>query len=95
MGRGCGKDLVDLHFPYAMHTNEEPLSPPHYCFSEFENARDAKDAIRSCEEYDINGHRPWVDLAHGGRGALSVDHYIHFSSGGDIHNGRLQRHCDD
>ncbi|GFY81791.1 SER/ARG-rich protein 34A [Actinidia rufa] len=45
-----------------------PPRPPCYCFVEFENARDAEDAIRGRDGYNFDGCRLRVELAHGGRG---------------------------
>ncbi|MFS7940655.1 putative RNA recognition motif domain, nucleotide-binding alpha-beta plait domain superfamily [Helianthus anomalus] len=45
--------------------------PPGYAFVEFEEARDAEDAIRGRDGYDFDGHRLRVELANGGRGNSS------------------------
>jgi len=91
------RDIEDIFHKYGPVVKIDlkfPPRPPGYCFIEFENARDAEDAIRGRDGYDIDGHRLRVELAHGGRGALSVDRYSSFSSGGGRRNGRLQSHCD-
>eukprot|EP01018_Ginkgo_biloba_P013173 Gb_21063 [translate_table: standard] len=60
-----------------------PPRPPGYCFIEFEDARDAEDAIRGRDGYSFDGHRLRVELAHGGRGhSSSADRYSSYSSGG-------------
>ncbi|KAG6435150.1 hypothetical protein SASPL_100018 [Salvia splendens] len=48
-----------------------PPRPPGYAFVEFEESRDAEDAIRGRDGYDFDGHRLRVELAHGGRGNSS------------------------
>lgn len=91
------RDIEDIFHKYGPIVKIDlkfPPRPPGYCFIEFENARDAEDAVRGRDGYDIDGHRLRVELAHGGRGALSVDRYNSFSSGGGRKNGRPQRHCD-
>lgn len=88
------EDIFHKYGPIVKIDLKFPPRPPGYCFIEFENARDAEDAIRGRDGYDIDGHRLRVELAHGGRGALSVDRFSSFSSGGGRRNGRQQRHCD-
>lgn len=91
------RDIEDIFHKYGPIVKIDlkfPPRPPGYCFIEFENARDAEDAVQGRDGYDIDGHRLRVELAHGGRGALSVDRYSSFSSGGGRRNGRLQRQCD-
>lgn len=88
------EDIFHKYGPIVKIDLKFPPRPPGYCFIEFENARDAEDSIRGRDGYDIDGHRLRVELAHGGRGALSVDRFSSFSSGGGRRNGRQQRHCD-
>ncbi|KAG8389487.1 hypothetical protein BUALT_Bualt02G0234500 [Buddleja alternifolia] len=58
-----------------------PPRPPGYAFVEFEEARDAEDAIRGRDGYDFDGHRLRVELAHGGRGSSSAtDRHSSFSA---------------
>ncbi|GLJ35474.1 hypothetical protein SUGI_0713460 [Cryptomeria japonica] len=45
-----------------------PTRPPGYCFIEFEDARDAEDAIRSSNGYNFDWHGLKLEPAHGGRG---------------------------
>ncbi|XP_061376235.1 serine/arginine-rich splicing factor SR30-like [Gastrolobium bilobum] len=62
-----------------------PPRPPGYAFVEFEDARDAEDAIHYRDGYNFDGFRLRVELAHGGRGySSSVDRYSSYSgsSGG-------------
>ncbi|KAJ4910224.1 Serine/arginine-rich-splicing factor SR34 [Raphanus sativus] len=44
-----------------------PPRPPGYAFVEFEDPRDAEDAIHGRDRYDFDGHCLRVELAHGGR----------------------------
>ncbi|TKY52255.1 Serine/arginine-rich splicing factor SR30 [Spatholobus suberectus] len=57
-----------------------PPRPPGYAFVEFEDARDAEDAIQYRDGYNFDGFRLRVELAHGGRGySSSVDRYSSYS----------------
>nr|AFK38377.1 unknown [Lotus japonicus] len=59
-----------------------PPRPPGYAFVQFEDARDAEDAIYYRDGYDFDGFRLRVELAHGGRGSSSsVDRYSSYSGG--------------
>ncbi|XP_043715785.1 serine/arginine-rich splicing factor SR34A-like isoform X2 [Telopea speciosissima] len=67
-------EIEDIFYKYGRIVDIElkiPPRPPGYCFVEFENARDAEDAIRGRDGYNFDGHRLRVELAHGGRGQLS------------------------
>ncbi|KAM1526460.1 hypothetical protein ACFX15_010366 [Malus domestica] len=44
-----------------------PPRPPGYAFVEYEDPRDANDAIYGQDGYDFDGFRLRVELAHGGR----------------------------
>ncbi|XP_050388241.1 serine/arginine-rich-splicing factor SR34-like [Argentina anserina] len=73
------REVEDLFYKYGRIAHIDlkvPPRPPGYAFVEFEDARDAEDAIRGRDGYDFDGHRLRVELAHGGRGN---------SSGGDRH----------
>ncbi|KAL5145740.1 Serine/arginine-rich splicing factor SR34A [Glycine soja] len=59
-----------------------PPRPPCYCFVEFDNARDAEDAIRGRDGYNFDGCRLRVELAHGGRGPSSSDRRGYGGGGG-------------
>ncbi|KAG1338710.1 Pre-mRNA-splicing factor SF2 [Cocos nucifera] len=60
-----------------------PPRPPGYAFVEFEDARDAEDAIRGRDGYNFDGHRLRVELAHGGRGqSSSFERHSSYNSGG-------------
>lgn len=70
-------EIEDLFYKYGRIQDIElkiPPRPPGYCFVEFENSRDAEDAIRGRDGYNFDGCRLRVELAHGGRGpSSSVD----------------------
>ncbi|XP_047316629.1 serine/arginine-rich-splicing factor SR34-like isoform X2 [Impatiens glandulifera] len=68
------REVEDLFYKYGpvKHIDLKiPPRPPGYAFVEFEEARDADDAIRGRDGYDFDGHRLRVELAHGGRGEHS------------------------
>ncbi|KAA8540092.1 hypothetical protein F0562_026784 [Nyssa sinensis] len=67
-------EVEDIFYKYGRILDIElkiPPRPPCYCFVEFENARDAEDAIRGRDGYNFDGCRLRVELAHGGRGPPS------------------------
>ncbi|KAA8533537.1 hypothetical protein F0562_031029 [Nyssa sinensis] len=67
-------EIEDLFYKYGRILDIElkiPPRPPCYCFVEFENSRDADDAIRGRDGYNFDGCRLRVELAHGGRGQSS------------------------
>ncbi|KAG8370643.1 hypothetical protein BUALT_Bualt13G0004600 [Buddleja alternifolia] len=68
------REVEDLFYKYGpiVHVDLKiPPRPPGYAFVEFEEVRDAEDAIRGRDGYDFDGHRLRVELAHGGRGPSS------------------------
>ncbi|CAA0832023.1 Serine/arginine-rich splicing factor SR30 [Striga hermonthica] len=73
------REVEDLFYKYGriVHIDlKVPPRPPGYAFVEFEDERDADDAIRARDGYDFDGHRLRVELAHGGRGhSSSRDRY--------------------
>ncbi|KAA3475074.1 serine/arginine-rich splicing factor SR34A-like [Gossypium australe] len=75
------EDLFYKYGPIAQIDLKIPPRPPGYAFVEFEEARDAEDAIRGRDGYDFGGHRLRVELAHGGRGRSSMDRHSSYSSG--------------
>ncbi|KAD5316743.1 hypothetical protein E3N88_16689 [Mikania micrantha] len=79
------REVEDLFYKYGPIVHIElkvPPRPPGYAFVEFEEARDADDAIRGRDGYDFDGHKLRVELAHGGRGNSSFkDRYSSHSSG--------------
>ncbi|EPS60498.1 hypothetical protein M569_14305, partial [Genlisea aurea] len=69
-------EIEDLFYKFGRILDIElkiPPRPPCYCFVEFENSRDAEDAIRSRDGYNFDCCRLRVELAHGGRGPSSND----------------------
>ncbi|KAJ6319847.1 hypothetical protein OIU78_015283, partial [Salix suchowensis] len=76
------EDLFYKYGPIAHIDLKIPPRPPGYAFVEFEEARDAEDAIRGRDGYDFDGHRLRVELAHGGRGQSSSDRHSSYSGGG-------------
>ncbi|XP_038708912.1 serine/arginine-rich-splicing factor SR34-like [Tripterygium wilfordii] len=86
------REVEDLFYKYGPISHVDlkiPPRPPGYAFVEFEEARDAEDAIRGRDGYDFDGHRLRVELAHGGRGHSSSDrHGSHGSHGSSSRNGR-------
>ncbi|KAG9157221.1 hypothetical protein Leryth_004890, partial [Lithospermum erythrorhizon] len=86
------EDLFYKYGPIAHIDLKVPPRPPGYAFVEFEEARDAEDAIRGRDGYDFDGHRLRVELAHGGRGnTSSTDRYNSQSSGRGRHGGVSKR----
>uniref|UniRef100_A0A5B6YW26 Putative Nucleotide-binding, alpha-beta plait n=1 Tax=Davidia involucrata TaxID=16924 RepID=A0A5B6YW26_DAVIN len=79
------REVEDLFYKYGPIAHVDlkiPPRPPGYAFVEFEEARDAEDAIRGRDGYDFDGHRLRVELAHGGRGhSSSIDRYNNHNSG--------------
>ncbi|XP_072997156.1 serine/arginine-rich splicing factor SR30-like [Typha latifolia] len=80
------REVEDLFYKYGPIVDIDlkiPPRPPGYAFVEFEDARDAEDAIRGRDGYNFDGHRLRVELAHGGRGqSSSYDRHSSYSSGG-------------
>ncbi|KAG8085351.1 hypothetical protein GUJ93_ZPchr0010g8302 [Zizania palustris] len=78
------REVEDLFYKYGRIVDIDlkiPPRPPGYAFVEFEDPRDAKDAIYGRDGYDFDGHRLRVELAHGGRGT-SFDRSSSYSSAG-------------
>ncbi|KAJ4956537.1 hypothetical protein NE237_013320 [Protea cynaroides] len=80
------REVEDLFYKYGPIVDIDlkiPPRPPGYAFVEFEEARDAEDAIRGRDGYNFDGHRLRVELAHGGRGhSSSIDRHSSYSGGG-------------
>ncbi|KAM7481623.1 hypothetical protein LguiB_006206 [Lonicera macranthoides] len=88
------REVEDLFYKYGPIVEIDlkiPPRPPGYAFVEFEDRRDAEDAIHGRDGYKFDGHRLRVELAHGGRGSSSVDHYSSYSSGGGSRGGVSRR----
>ncbi|KAI4319401.1 hypothetical protein MLD38_033001 [Melastoma candidum] len=76
------EDLFKKYGPIVQIEVKIPPRPPGYAFVEFEDARDAEDAIHGRDGYDFDGHRLRVELAHGGRGRpSSSDRYSSYGGG--------------
>ncbi|KAH6819065.1 SERINE-ARGININE PROTEIN 30 [Perilla frutescens var. frutescens] len=76
-------EVEDLFYKYGPIVDIDlkmPPRPPGYAFVEFEEPRDADDAIRGRDGYDFDGCRLRVELAHGGRGS-SYERRSSYSSG--------------
>ncbi|XP_042475400.1 serine/arginine-rich-splicing factor SR34-like [Macadamia integrifolia] len=80
------REVEDLFYKYGPIVDIDlkiPPRPPGYAFIEFEEARDAEDAIRGRDGYNFDGNRLRVELAHGGRGhSSSIDRHSNHSAGG-------------
>ncbi|KAE8010250.1 hypothetical protein FH972_006635 [Carpinus fangiana] len=90
------KEVEDLFYKYGPIVDIDlklPPRPPGYAFIEFEDTRDAEDAIYYRDGYNFDGCRLRVELAHGGRGnSSSVDRYSSYSGGGSSRG--IPRHSD-
>ncbi|XP_039030948.1 serine/arginine-rich splicing factor SR34B-like isoform X2 [Hibiscus syriacus] len=75
------EDLFYKYGPIAHIDLKIPPRPPGYAFVEFEEARDAEDAIRGRDGYDFGGQRLRVELAHGGRDRSSSDRHSSYGGG--------------
>ncbi|CAK9136263.1 unnamed protein product [Ilex paraguariensis] len=79
------REVEDLFYKYGpiVHIDLKiPPRPPGYAFVEFEESRDAEDAIRGRDGYEFDGYRLRVELAHGGRGhSSSIDRFSNHNSG--------------
>lgn len=88
-------EVEDLFYKYGPIVDIDlkiPPRPPGYAFVEFEDPRDADDAIRGRDGYKFDGYRLRVELAHGGRGlSSSYDRYSKNSSGSSRSNGYSRR----
>uniref|UniRef100_A0A803KNZ9 RRM domain-containing protein n=1 Tax=Chenopodium quinoa TaxID=63459 RepID=A0A803KNZ9_CHEQI len=89
------KEVEDIFYKYGPIVDIDlkiPPRPPGYAFVEFEDERDAEDAVYGRNGYDFDGHRLRVEFAHGGRGSLSSDR--HSSYGGSSYRGGAPKHTD-
>lgn len=93
-------EIEDLFYKYGRIIDIDlkvPPRPPGYCFIEFEDARDAEDAIRGRDGYNFDGQRIRVEFAHGGRrtsSSLSRPSSYSSSVGGRGGRGGVSRHTD-
>eukprot|EP00245_Coleochaete_scutata_P012926 TRINITY_DN510_c0_g2_i3.p1 TRINITY_DN510_c0_g2~~TRINITY_DN510_c0_g2_i3.p1 ORF type:complete len:207 (+),score=19.63 TRINITY_DN510_c0_g2_i3:189-809(+) len=99
------REVDDLFYKYGKIIDidlKTPRRPPAYAFVEFDDARDAEDAIRGRDGYDFDGCRLRVELAHGaGRpsASASIDRHSSFSSraggGGASHRSDFRGNRSD
>ncbi|XP_017977438.1 PREDICTED: serine/arginine-rich splicing factor SR30 [Theobroma cacao] len=76
------REVEDLFYKYGPIVDIDlkiPPRPPGYAFVEFEDPRDAEDAIRARDGYNFDGYRLRVELAHGGRRPSSSDRHSSYS----------------
>jgi arginine/serine-rich splicing factor 1/9 len=89
------REVEDLFYKYGRILDIDlkiPPRPPGYAFVEFEDPRDADDAIYGRDGYNFDGYRLRVELAHGGRGqSYSYDRPRSYSSG---RRGGVSRRTD-
>ncbi|KAL6850056.1 hypothetical protein ACP4OV_020683 [Aristida adscensionis] len=89
------REVEDLFYKYGRILDIDlkiPPRPPGYAFVEFEDPRDADDAIYGRDGYNFDGYRLRVELAHGGRGqSYSYDRPSSYSSG---RRGGVSRRSD-
>ncbi|XP_062197682.1 serine/arginine-rich-splicing factor SR34 isoform X2 [Phragmites australis] len=89
------REVEDLFYKYGRILDIDlkiPPRPPGYAFVEFEDPRDADDAIYGRDGYTFDGYRLRVELAHGGRGqSYSYDRPSSYSSVG---RGGVSRRSD-
>ncbi|OEL27064.1 Serine/arginine-rich splicing factor SR30 [Dichanthelium oligosanthes] len=89
------REVEDLFYKYGRILDIDlkiPPRPPGYAFVEFEDPRDADDAIYGRDGYNFDGYRLRVELAHGGRGqSYSYDRSSSYSS---AHRGGVSRRSD-
>ncbi|KNA15536.1 hypothetical protein SOVF_097130 isoform A [Spinacia oleracea] len=89
------REVEDIFYKYGPIVEIDlkvPPRPPGYAFVEFEDERDAEDAVHGRNGYDFDGHRLRVEFAHGGRGSSSSDHRSSYS--GSSYRGGAPKHTD-
>lgn len=67
------EDIDDLFYKYGRIVDIDLKLPPRspaFCFVEFDDVRDAEDAVRGRDGTKLDGYTIRVELAHGGRGLL-------------------------
>ncbi|KAG8079353.1 hypothetical protein GUJ93_ZPchr0007g5893 [Zizania palustris] len=87
------REVEDLFYKYGRIVDIDlkiPPRPPGFAFVEFEDPRDAEDAIQGRDGYNFDGNRLRVELAHGGRGNSSSFN----SSAGGGRRGGVSRHTE-
>ncbi|XP_073139926.1 serine/arginine-rich splicing factor SR30-like [Henckelia pumila] len=86
------EDLFYKYGPIVTIDLKIPSRPPGYAFVEFEDPRDADDAIRGRDGYKFDRYRLRVELSHGGRRLPSYDHHSSYSSGSSL--GGISKRSD-
>ncbi|GMG99745.1 hypothetical protein Nepgr_001585 [Nepenthes gracilis] len=89
------REVEDLFYKYGPIVEIDlkiPARPPGYAFVEFEDKRDAEDALRGRDGYDFDGHRLRVEFARGGRAYSSSDRCSSYS--GSSYRGEVSRRSD-
>ncbi|KAJ4747344.1 Serine/arginine-rich-splicing factor SR34 [Rhynchospora pubera] len=79
------REVEDLFYKYGSIVDVDlkiPPRPPAYAYVEFEDPRDAEDAIRGRDGYKFDSERLRVELAHFGRGGPSSHDRPSSHSGG-------------
>ncbi|KAH7676625.1 splicing factor arginine/serine-rich 1/9 protein [Dioscorea alata] len=91
------REVEDLFYKYGPIIDIDlkiPPRPPGYAFIEFEDSRDADEAIHGRDGYNFDGHRLRVELAHGGRGhSSSFERHSSYSTSGGGRGG-VSRHSE-
>ncbi|KAH0898421.1 hypothetical protein HID58_047989 [Brassica napus] len=85
------EDLFSKYGPVVQIDLKIPPRPPGYAFVEFEDPRDADDAIHGRDGYDFDGHCLRVELAHGGRRSSNDARSSYGRDGGDRGRGPSRR----
>ncbi|CAM8997970.1 unnamed protein product [Rhodiola kirilowii] len=91
------EDIFYKYGPIAHIDLKVPPKPPGYAFVEFEEARDAEDAISGRDGYEFAGYRLRVELARGGRGSAhssSSDRHSSYSSGRGSRGGGVSKRSE-
>ncbi|CAM9116832.1 unnamed protein product [Heterosigma akashiwo] len=74
------REIEDLFYKYGRIIQisvKNPSRPPAFAFVEFEDARDAEDAVYGRDGYDFDGERIRVEISHGrDRGGGAPVHYF-------------------
>ncbi|KAJ8447820.1 hypothetical protein Cgig2_015183 [Carnegiea gigantea] len=89
------REVEDLFYKYGPIVDIDlkiPPRPPGYAFVEFEDERDAEDAVHGRNGYDFDGHRLRVEFARGSRGYSSSERYSSYS--GSSYRGASSKHTD-
>ncbi|KAK1603258.1 hypothetical protein QYE76_059226 [Lolium multiflorum] len=91
------REVEDLFYKYGKIVEIDlkvPPRPPGFAFVEFEDPRDAEDAIHGRDGYNFDGNRLRVELAHGGRANSSSIPNSFGGGGGGGRRGGVSRHTE-